>query len=137
MHNIILGICCSCKDLTGLVLTSVVNIFLKSPAVEYALLVIGVIIFTRLIAYDAQKLKHIYYSGYDASGKVRRMGAFTLYLDFINLFVFLMRFLGVKKMTELSRFSKNVDSIVSDTSEISEQSQIIYSQTLYLYHFFI
>ena len=83
--------------LIGLVLTSIINIFLQSPAIEYALSVIGVIIFTGLIAYDTQKLKHIYYSGHDASGKVGIMGAFTLYLDFINLFVFLLRFLGVKR----------------------------------------
>ena len=54
-------------------------------------------IFTGLIAYDTQKLKHIYYSGHDANCKVGIMGAFTLYLDFINLFVFLMRFLGEKR----------------------------------------
>lgn len=83
--------------LIGLVLTSIINIFLQSPAIEYALSVIGVIIFTGLISYDTQKLKHIYYSGHDASGKVGIMGAFTLYLDFINLFVFLIKFLGVKK----------------------------------------
>tara|TARA_B100001093_G_C26115234_1_gene712637 strand:- start:24 stop:551 length:528 start_codon:yes stop_codon:yes gene_type:complete len=83
--------------LIGLLLTSVINIFLQSSAVEYTLSVIGVIIFTGLIAYDTQKLKHIYYSGQDISGKVAIMGAFTLYLDFINLFIFLLRFLGVKK----------------------------------------
>lgn len=83
--------------LIGLVLTSVINILLRSPAIEYALSVIGVIIFTGLIAYDTQKLKHIYYSGNEASGKIGIMGAFTLYLDFLNLFVFLMRFLGVKR----------------------------------------
>ena len=83
--------------LIGLLLTSVINIFLQSSAVEYALSVIGVVIFTGLIAYDTQKLKHIYYSGHDTSSKVGIMGAFTLYLDFINLFVFLMRFLGVKR----------------------------------------
>ena len=50
--------------LIGLMLTSIINIFLQSPAIEYALSVIGVIIFTGLIAYDTQKLKHIYYSGH-------------------------------------------------------------------------
>ena len=83
--------------LIGLIIASLVNLMLQSPAIEYALSVIGVIIFTGLIAYDTQKLKHIYYSGHDASGKVGIMGAFTLYLDFINLFVFLMRLLGVKR----------------------------------------
>jgi FtsH-binding integral membrane protein len=84
--------------LIGLILTSIINIFLQSPAIEYALSVIGVIIFTGLIAYDTQKLKHIYYSGHDSSGKVGIMGAFTLYLDFINLFVFLLKFLGDEKL---------------------------------------
>jgi FtsH-binding integral membrane protein len=83
--------------LIGLVLTSVMNIFLQSSAIEYALSVIGVIIFTGLIAYDTQKLKHIYYNGNDTSGKIGIMGAFTLYLDFINLFIFLMRFVGIKR----------------------------------------
>ena len=56
-------------------------------------------IFTGLIAYyHTQKLKHIYYSWHhDASGKVGIIEAVTLYLDFINLFVFLIRFLGVKR----------------------------------------
>ena len=80
--------------LIGLLLTSVINIFLQSSAVEYALSVIGVIIFTGLIAYDTQKLKHIYYSGHDASSKVGIMGAFTLYLDFINMFLFILRLFG-------------------------------------------
>ncbi len=53
-----------------LVLTSVIDIFLQRPAIEYALSVIGIIIFTGLIAYDTQKLKHIYYNGDKASGKV-------------------------------------------------------------------
>jgi hypothetical protein len=83
--------------LIGLTLTSLINIFLRSSAMEHVLSVIGVIIFTVLTAYDTQKLKYIYYSGYDTSGKVGIMGAFTLYLDFINLFVFLLRFLGVRK----------------------------------------
>jgi len=83
--------------LIGLILTSVINMFLQSSAVEYAISVIGTIIFTGLTAYDTQKLKHIYYSGCDTSDKVGVMGAFTLYLDFINLFVFLLRFLGVRK----------------------------------------
>ena len=83
--------------LIGLVLTSVINIFLKSQAVEYALSVIGVIIFTVLTAYDTQKLKTLYYQRIDAKGKIGIVGAFTLYLDFINLFVLLIRFLGVKR----------------------------------------
>jgi len=83
--------------LMGLVLTSIINMFLRSSAIEQALSIIGVFIFTGLIAYDTQKLKSIYYSGNDTRGKLGIMGAFTLYLDFINLFVFLIRFLGVRR----------------------------------------
>ena len=83
--------------LMGLVLTSVINMFLQSSAVEFALSVVGVLVFTGLIAYDTQKLKALYYQGADNSDKMGIMAAFTLYLDFINLFVFLLRFLGVRK----------------------------------------
>ena len=83
--------------LIGLILTSVINMFLQSSAVEFALSVVGVLVFTGLIAYDTQKLKALYYQGADSSDKMGIMAAFTLYLDFINLFVFLLRFLGDKR----------------------------------------
>ena len=83
--------------LIGLILTSVINMFLQSYAVEFALSVVGVLVFTGLIAYDTQKLKALYYQGADSSDKMGIMAAFTLYLDFINLFVFLLRFLGDKR----------------------------------------
>ena len=86
--------------LIGLILTSVINMFLQSSAVEFALSVVGVLVFTGLIAYDTQKLKALYYQGADSSDKMGIMAAFTLYLDFINLFVFLLRFLGVRRGNE-------------------------------------
>lgn len=86
--------------LMGLVLTSVINMFLQSSAVEFALSVVAVLVFTGLIAYDTQKLKALYYQGSDNSDKMGVMAAFTLYLDFINLFIFLLRFLGVRRGNE-------------------------------------
>jgi len=83
--------------LIGLMLTSIINIFLRSPAIEYALSVIGVIIFTGLIAYDTQKLKNLYFSGADGGSKVGIIAALTLYLDFINLFIYLLRFMGQRR----------------------------------------
>jgi FtsH-binding integral membrane protein len=82
--------------LIGILICSVVNIFLQSDALEFALSIIGVIVFTGLIAYDTQKLKALYYAGGN-NEKLGLMGAFTLYLDLINLFVFLLRFMGRKR----------------------------------------
>jgi FtsH-binding integral membrane protein len=83
--------------LIGILICSVVNIFLQSAALEFALSIIGVVVFTGLIAYDTQKLKALYYAGGNNNEKLGLMGAFTLYLDFINLFVFLLRFMGSKR----------------------------------------
>ena len=83
--------------LTGLVIASLINILFRSPAIEFALSFLGVLIFTGLIAYDTQKLKSLYYQGADTDGKIGIMAAFTLYLDFINLFIYLLRFLGIRK----------------------------------------
>jgi FtsH-binding integral membrane protein len=83
--------------LIGLIIASLVNLMLQSPAVEFALSFIGVGIFTGLIAYDTQKLKALYYQGADTNSKIGIMAAFTLYLDFINLFIYLLRFFGVKR----------------------------------------
>jgi uncharacterized protein len=82
--------------LIGLLLAMVVNFFLASPAVDFAISVIGVLIFTGLTAWDTQKIKEMYRAGDpDAvSGRKAVMGALSLYLDFINLFLFLLRFLG-------------------------------------------
>ena len=83
--------------LIGLIIASLVNLMLQSPAVEFALSFIGVGIFTGLIAYDTQKLKALYYQGADTNSKIGIMAAFTLYLDFINLFIYLLRFFGVRR----------------------------------------
>lgn len=82
--------------LIGLVIASLINILFRSPAIEFALSFLGVLIFTGLIAYDTQKLKSLYYQGADTDGKIGTMAAFTLYLDFINLFIYLLRFFGEK-----------------------------------------
>jgi len=87
--------------LIGIILASVVNFFMHSGTLEYIISIAGVLIFTGLTAYDVQKLKRIgmstgEYAG-QAKDKLAIMGALTLYLDFINLFLFLLRFLGVRK----------------------------------------
>ncbi|AYD02854.1 Bax inhibitor-1/YccA family protein [Neorhizobium sp. NCHU2750] len=82
--------------LFGLIIASIVNIFLQSSAMGFAISVIGVLIFAGLTAYDTQKIKEMYWEGNDstATGRMAIMGALTLYLDFINLFTFLLQFLG-------------------------------------------
>jgi FtsH-binding integral membrane protein len=82
--------------LIGIIIASIVNIFLASSALTFAVSVIGVLIFTGLTAYDTQKIKSIY-SELDASdiaSKKAISGALTLYLDFINLFLMLLRLFG-------------------------------------------
>jgi FtsH-binding integral membrane protein len=80
----------------GLIIAMVVNIFLASPALQFAISAIGVLIFAGLTAYDTQKIKEMYYEGDEVlvAGRKAIMGALTLYLDFINLFTFLLQFLG-------------------------------------------
>jgi FtsH-binding integral membrane protein len=80
----------------GLIIAMVVNIFLQSSALQFAISSIGVLIFSGLTAYDTQKIKEMYFEGDDVlvAGRKAIMGALTLYLDFINLFTFLLQFLG-------------------------------------------
>jgi FtsH-binding integral membrane protein len=81
----------------GLVIASLVNIFLASSALQFAISAIGVLLFAGLTAYDTQKLKEMYlYGNYDTetAAKVSVYGALTLYLDFINMFQFLLAFMG-------------------------------------------
>lgn len=83
--------------LIGLILASVVNMFLASSAMQFAISCIGVLIFAGLTAYDTQKIKEMYFdvAGHaTAAEKTAIMGALKLYLDFINLFLFMLRFLG-------------------------------------------
>ncbi len=82
--------------LVGLIIASVVNIFLKSDAMSFVISAAGVLIFAGLTAYDTQKLKEMYFEGDGAETMSKKitMGALTLYMDFINLFMYLLRFLG-------------------------------------------
>lgn len=87
--------------LIGLILASVVNIFMGSPALDFVISAIGVLIFTGLTAFDVQKLKIMGEAApMDDALAIRRgtiLGALTLYLDFINLFLFLLRFFGASR----------------------------------------
>ena len=80
----------------GLLIAMVVNIFLQSSALQFAISAIGVLVFAGLTAYDTQKIKEMYFEGDDVlvAGRKAIMGALTLYLDFINLFSFLLSFMG-------------------------------------------
>jgi FtsH-binding integral membrane protein len=82
--------------LIGIVIASIVNIFLASSALSFAISVIGVLVFTGLTAYDTQKIKESYNVGFGAEvlAKGAVMGALSLYLDFINLFLMLLRLFG-------------------------------------------
>ena len=85
--------------LIGIIVVSLVNIFLRSPAIDFATSFIGIAIFMGLTAWDTQKLKTIYYNsgGGEMGQKMAVLGAFTLYLDFINLFLYLLRSFGDRK----------------------------------------
>ena len=85
--------------LFGIIIASIVNIFMKSPAMYFAISIIGVLIFVGLTAYDTQKIKNMYRDADSEtqSGKKAIMGALTLYLDFINLFIMLLRFFGQRR----------------------------------------
>jgi len=85
--------------LIGLIVASIVNIFLASSALAFAVSVIGVLIFAGLTAYDTQAIKNTYLQHAQAGdqewlGKAAVMGALNLYMDFINMFMFLLQFLG-------------------------------------------
>jgi FtsH-binding integral membrane protein len=85
--------------LIGLIIASLVNMFLQSGMMAWVLSVIGVLIFTGLTAYDTQQIKESYNENYDgtASGKMAIMGALRLYLDFVNLFLMLLRLMGDRR----------------------------------------
>lgn len=82
--------------LIGLIIAMVINIFLKSTALEFAISAIGVLIFVGLTAFDTQKIKEQYLEswGSETLGKVALMGALTLYLDFINMFMMMLQLFG-------------------------------------------
>jgi FtsH-binding integral membrane protein len=85
--------------LFGLVIAMLVNFFIGSAAVDFAISVIGVGIFVGLTAWDTQSIKESYYEGNGAvvAGKLAILGALQLYLDFINMFLFLLRLLGDRR----------------------------------------
>jgi FtsH-binding integral membrane protein len=86
--------------LIGLIIASLVNIFLKSSAMEFAISIIGVFIFIGLTAYDTQRIKQTYYhfaGNSEMIGKAAVMGALSLYMDFINLFLMMLRFFGDRR----------------------------------------
>lgn len=82
--------------LLGLILASIVNIFMQSAMVHFVISGVGVIVFTGLIAFDTQRIKETYsYShGHEANAKMAIMGALSLYYDFVNLFLMLLRLFG-------------------------------------------
>jgi hypothetical protein len=79
--------------LIGIIVASVVNIFLNSNSLQLIISYIGVVIFLGLTAYDIQKIKKIY-STFGEAGNIAILGALSLYLDFLNLFLFLLRIFG-------------------------------------------
>jgi uncharacterized protein len=91
------------RDLTGvgsfMFIASLVNIFLKSSGLDWAISIIGVVVFAGLTAYDTQKIKEMYNVMDDGTvaGRKAVMGALSLYLDFINLFLMLLRLMGDRR----------------------------------------
>jgi hypothetical protein len=85
--------------LIGLIIASLVNMFMQSSMMQWVISVMGVLIFTGLTAYDTQSIKETYYVGDDGAvaGKKAVMGALRLYLDFINLFIMLLRLMGDRR----------------------------------------
>ena len=85
--------------LIGLILASLANLFFHSSQLQFVVSVLGVLIFTGLTAYDSQSIKNMYFAGDDSEtvGKKAIMGALRLYLDFINLFLYLLRFMGNRR----------------------------------------
>ena len=85
--------------LIGIINASLVNLFFQSSALHFAISVIGVLVFVGLTAYDTQSIKNMYYAGDSESvgGKKALMGALRLYLDFINLFIMLLRLFGQRR----------------------------------------
>ena len=83
----------------GLLVAMLINLFLQSSAMHMAISAIGVLLFAGLTAYDTQRIKSLYdhFAGTDALGKVVIMGALSLYLDFINMFQFLLSFMGSRE----------------------------------------
>jgi FtsH-binding integral membrane protein len=82
--------------LIGLIIASVVNMFLQSSGLQWIVSVVGVLLFGALTAYDTQKLKQLFATG-EAHGNMPLVGALMLYLDFVNMFLFLLRLFGRRR----------------------------------------
>ncbi len=86
--------------LIGIIIASVVNMFMQSTMMYWIITYVGVLIFVGLVAYDTQKLKRIAVNGFENEDRMEKsaiLGALSLYLDFINLFLFLLRIFGNRK----------------------------------------
>ena len=83
--------------LIGILIASIVNIFVASSALQFGISVIGVLVFAGLTAYDTQRIKAMYFDNSGQEGKKAIMGALTLYLDFINLFIMLIQLFGQRR----------------------------------------
>lgn len=85
--------------LVGIIIAGVVNMFLQSAAMHFAISVIGVLVFVGLTAYDTQKIKNMYLEADSAEVATKKavMGAVTLYLDYVNLFLMLLRLFGQRR----------------------------------------
>lgn len=81
--------------LFGLIICIVINLFMQSTAMEWIISFAGVVIFIGLTAWDVQRIKRMAaYSDYNSAGKIATIGALSLYLDFVNMFLYLLRFFG-------------------------------------------
>jgi FtsH-binding integral membrane protein len=85
--------------LFGIIIASLVNMFIQSSSLAFVVSLLGVVIFTGLTAYDTQAIKDMYYEddGFEIAQKKSVIGALMLYLDFINLFMHLLRFMGDRR----------------------------------------
>lgn len=83
----------------GLLVAMIINLFVQSTAFQLAISFIGVLLFAGLTAYDTQRIKSLYFhvAGSDMMGKTVIMGALSLYLDFVNMFTFLLQFMGSRE----------------------------------------
>ena len=85
--------------LIGIVIASLVNIFIGSSALQFAISIIGIIVFVGLTAYDTQRIREMYLESDtgEIAGKKAILGALALYLDFINLFMILLQLFGQRR----------------------------------------
>ncbi len=85
--------------LIGIIIASIVNIFMKSPGLYYAISFIAILVFTGLTAFDTQRIRQIYseYDNADTMTKKAVAGALSLYLDFINMFIYMLQFFGDRR----------------------------------------